>query len=96
MAKQKTLYQDFQTDSPIALIRIARGLTQAKLARACAISPAKLSSLELGLTSASGALLGKLAGALDCPPAALEGSDFSIFVRANKVSIEEVTDAAAR
>lgn len=92
MAKFQTLHQDF----PIALIRASRGLTQAELAQVCDISPAKLSSLEQGLTTASDALLEKLAGALDCPPAVLAGSDYSIFVRAKKVSIEEAPHAPVR
>lgn len=82
--------------SHIYLVRAARGIAQADLALATQISPAKLSSIEQGRTEASEALLEKLAGVLDCPPAVLAGSDFSIFVRANKVSIEEVTDAPAQ
>lgn len=70
--EEETLPADFVAalvagkTQPLRLWRQYRGLTLDALGKACGVTRSALSQIESGRTKASGALLKKLAKALDC------------------------------
>ena len=82
-------------DSPISLLRTARKVAQADLASACQISAATLSNIERGRSVADSDLCRRIGDELVCPPAVIDGADFSIRVANGTVTIEEASDPLA-
>ncbi len=67
--------------SRIRRIRLQKGLRQSAVAKACDISPSYLNLIEHNRRPAAGALLSRIAAALDVTPADLSGSTEATLVR---------------
>ena len=81
---------------PISLLRVARGLTQADLAAAVDVSPATMSDIERRRRQPSAGVRERIAKALGCPLAALDGHDFAVVSRSGGVDIVGNVDQQRR
>ena len=73
--------------SPIPLLRAARGIAQADLASAAGVSTGALSNFERARRRPSSATCVRMAEALDCEVAAVEGGDFTVSYANGTVEI---------
>jgi transcriptional regulator with XRE-family HTH domain len=82
--------------SPLRILRVARGFTQAELARECGISTGLLSHFERGQRDLSGETLGQLASLLDCSIDVLETGRVRVGRNGAAVYLDQTKPSATR